>query len=255
MSRHRSTLCTTRPRSPRSASTTRARTSCRRRPASRAFARTSTRTQKQVESSRQQVVAAMLTQSQGQAFSSATQVALSESPDAFLERLVVVSQYNDQQQEMKAEFAKQVRQLELRQETAKRELAGIQQHEAGAGHPEGQDRRQGQPGQGPSHPPEDQGCRAGRGARRGGVRSLERSRTPSPAPTPSTPAASPTPAPAPAPSASGRARGSGQLRPRAGRRRLRLGRDRAFCIRLFGSDPDGVVPGRGQPARTRRPRR
>jgi cell wall-associated NlpC family hydrolase len=83
------------------------------------------RKQEQVEEIRRQVVSAVVAQSQGQVFSSATQVAISDSPDAFLERLVVVSQYNEQQNEMKAQFATQARQLDLRQEAAERELTQI----------------------------------------------------------------------------------------------------------------------------------
>ncbi|HLN77495.1 MAG TPA: hypothetical protein VK204_10660, partial [Nocardioidaceae bacterium] len=85
------------------------------------------RKREQVEAVRRQVVSTVVAQSQGQVFSSATQVAMSNSPDAFLEQLVVVSQYNDQQNERKAEFAKQVRQLEIRQAAAKRELTQIAQ--------------------------------------------------------------------------------------------------------------------------------
>ncbi len=83
------------------------------------------RKEQQVEEIRQQVVSSILAQSQGQAFSSATQVAVSEDPDAFLERLVVVSQYNEQQNQVKSQFASQIKQLELRQQAAKRELTQI----------------------------------------------------------------------------------------------------------------------------------
>ena len=83
------------------------------------------RKEQQVEEIRQQVVSSILAQSQGQAFSSATQVAVSEDPDAFLERLVVVSQYNDQQNQVKSQFASQIKELELRQQAAKRELTQI----------------------------------------------------------------------------------------------------------------------------------
>ena len=83
------------------------------------------RKERQVEEIRQRVVSSILAQSQGQAFSSATQVAVSEDPDAFLERLVVVSQYNEQQNQVKAQFASEIKQLEMRQEAAKRELSQI----------------------------------------------------------------------------------------------------------------------------------
>ena len=163
------------------------------------------RTQRQVEDSRQQVVAAMLTQSQGQAFSSATQVALSESPDAFLERLVVVSQYNDQQTEMKAVFAKQVQQLELRQEAAKRELASMAQTKQELATQKA--RIDDKASEAKALLTRLKTKAAARAAERAAAasRSLERSRTPSPVPAPSTPAPAPAPTPAPASSASGRA--------------------------------------------------
>ena len=83
------------------------------------------RTQERVEETRRQVVATIVAESQGEAFSSATQAALSESPDAFLEQLVVVSQHNAQRHEMQAQFAREVKQLELRQEAAERELSQV----------------------------------------------------------------------------------------------------------------------------------
>jgi peptidoglycan DL-endopeptidase CwlO len=64
-------------------------------------------------------------QSQGQVFSAATQIALSERPDAFLEQLVVVSQYNDVQTETRARFTRELRQLEMRREAAERELEAV----------------------------------------------------------------------------------------------------------------------------------
>lgn len=78
---------------------------------------------------RRQVVSAVLAQSQGQVFSSATQAALSESPDAFLQRLVIISQYNGQLSEMKADFATQAGQLQVRQKVAERELSRIAETE------------------------------------------------------------------------------------------------------------------------------
>ena len=83
------------------------------------------RKEHQVEEIRQQVVSSILAQSQGQAFSTATQVAVSEDPDAFLERLIVVSQYNEQQNQVKSQFAAEIKQLEMRQEAAQRKLSEI----------------------------------------------------------------------------------------------------------------------------------
>ncbi|HSE69788.1 MAG TPA: NlpC/P60 family protein [Nocardioidaceae bacterium] len=78
-----------------------------------------------VDTVREQVATSVVSQYQDQAFSSATQVFLSQDPDAFLDQLATVSNYNDQQAQMMADFATQVKQLELREEAAKRELAEI----------------------------------------------------------------------------------------------------------------------------------
>jgi cell wall-associated NlpC family hydrolase len=74
---------------------------------------------------RKQVAAAVVSQYQGQALSSTTQVLLSKDPDAFLNQISTVSEYNDQQGQMMANFATQAKQLEMRQTAAKRELAQI----------------------------------------------------------------------------------------------------------------------------------
>ena len=83
------------------------------------------RKRRQVEAVRRQVVSTVVAQSQGQSFSPITQAAFSDDPDAFLERLVLVSEYNDQQSQMKSEFATQARQLEMRQAAARREVAAL----------------------------------------------------------------------------------------------------------------------------------
>jgi cell wall-associated NlpC family hydrolase len=84
------------------------------------------RQQEKVESIRQQVASSVVSHYQGQALSSTTQVFLSEDPDAFLSQLATVSAYNDQQSQLMADFATQVKQLEMREEAAKRELAEIE---------------------------------------------------------------------------------------------------------------------------------
>jgi cell wall-associated NlpC family hydrolase len=81
----------------------------------------------QVAAMRQQVVDAVVAQSQGETISPATQTALSNGPDAFLQRLVLVSQYNDQQQQLEAGFATEARQLDLRRQAVTRELTQLQQ--------------------------------------------------------------------------------------------------------------------------------
>jgi cell wall-associated NlpC family hydrolase len=83
------------------------------------------RQQNKVDGVRQQVAAAVVSQYQGQALSSTTQVLLSQDPDAFLDQMTAVSEYNDQQSQMMADFAVQAKQLEMRQAAAKRELDRI----------------------------------------------------------------------------------------------------------------------------------
>src|SRR4051812_6040999 len=85
------------------------------------------RQQQKVDTVRQQVASAVVDQYQGQALSSATQVMLSHNPDAFLSQLTTVSQYNDQQSQMMADFAVQAKQLDMRKAAAKRELDRIAQ--------------------------------------------------------------------------------------------------------------------------------
>jgi cell wall-associated NlpC family hydrolase len=83
------------------------------------------RQERKVEKVRQQVASAVVSQYQGQALSSTTQVFLSDNPDAFLDRLATMSAYNDQQTQMMVGFATQVKQLEMRKEAAQRQLAEI----------------------------------------------------------------------------------------------------------------------------------
>ena len=83
------------------------------------------RQQQKVDEVRSDVAAAVVSQYQGQALSSTTQVLLAEDPDAFLDQLTTVSGYNDQQAEMMADFAVQAQQLEMREAAAKRELDRI----------------------------------------------------------------------------------------------------------------------------------
>ncbi len=83
------------------------------------------RQQQKVELVRQQVASAVVAQYQGQALSSTAQVLLSQNPTKFLDQLSSVSQYNDQQAQMMADFALQAKQLQMRQQAAERELAQI----------------------------------------------------------------------------------------------------------------------------------
>jgi peptidoglycan DL-endopeptidase CwlO len=83
------------------------------------------RQRSKVDSVRSQVAAAVVSQYQGQALSATTQVLLSDDPDAFLDRLTTVSEYNDQQAQLVADFVVQTKQLEMRQTAARRELTRI----------------------------------------------------------------------------------------------------------------------------------
>ncbi len=83
------------------------------------------RQQTKVDNVRAQVASAVVSQYQGQALGSTTQVLLSDNPDAFLNQLTTVSEYNDQQSQMMADFAVQAKQLEMRQAAAQRELTRI----------------------------------------------------------------------------------------------------------------------------------
>ena len=83
------------------------------------------RQQARVDDVRKQVAASVVTQYQGQALSSTTQVLLSDDPDSFLSQLSTISEYNDQQSQIMADFAVQAKQLELRQAAAEREVRRI----------------------------------------------------------------------------------------------------------------------------------
>ena len=85
--------------------------------------------QAKVDEVRTRVASTIVSQYQGQALSTTSQLVLSEDPDAFLEQLTAVSAHNDQQAELMADFATQVKQLELREEAAERELAEADQIE------------------------------------------------------------------------------------------------------------------------------
>jgi peptidoglycan DL-endopeptidase CwlO len=83
------------------------------------------RQQAKVDSVHHQVATAIVSQYQGQALSSTTQVLLSDDPDTFLNQLTTVSEFNDQRSQLMADFAVQEKQLEMRKAAAQRELARI----------------------------------------------------------------------------------------------------------------------------------
>jgi cell wall-associated NlpC family hydrolase len=83
------------------------------------------RQEDKVEAVRDQVASSVVSQYQGQTLSTAAQVFLSDDTDAFLEQVSVVSAYQDTQSQLMVEFATQAKQLELREQAAKRELSSI----------------------------------------------------------------------------------------------------------------------------------
>lgn len=83
------------------------------------------RQRQKFEAVRSDMAASVVSQYQGQALSTTTQVLLAKDPDAFLDQVATVSGFNDQQSEMMADFAVQSQQLEMRQAAAKRELDRI----------------------------------------------------------------------------------------------------------------------------------
>lgn len=83
------------------------------------------RQRSKVDEVRKRVASTVVSQYQGQALSTTSQVFLSKNPDAFLDQLATVSAYNDQQAELMANFATQVKQLEMREKAAEREVAEI----------------------------------------------------------------------------------------------------------------------------------
>ena len=79
----------------------------------------------QVQTVRDQVAASVVSQYQGQALASASQVVLSEDPDAFLDQLTTVAAFDDQQSQLMADFAVKAQRLEVRQDAAQRQVTRI----------------------------------------------------------------------------------------------------------------------------------
>ena len=75
------------------------------------------------EKVRGEVAASVVSQYQGSAFSSTSQVLMSEDPDAFLETLSTVSAYDEQRAQLMDAYALEARKLQLREQAMKRELA------------------------------------------------------------------------------------------------------------------------------------
>ena len=83
------------------------------------------RQRERTEAVRDQVAANVVAQYQGQALSTASQVVLSDDPDAFLSQLTTMDEYNDQQAQVIDQLAVQVDRLEMREEVAQREVDTI----------------------------------------------------------------------------------------------------------------------------------
>jgi len=84
------------------------------------------RQREKVETVRDVVASAVVSQYQGQAFSTATQVLLAEDPDEFLSQLTTISQYNNQQGQVVSDLTVQIDRLKAREAIAQRELDTIE---------------------------------------------------------------------------------------------------------------------------------
>ena len=78
------------------------------------------------EAVRDQVAANVVADYQGQVLSTASQVVLSEDPEAFITQLTTMSEFNDKQAEVVAELAVELDRLEMREEVAHREVETIE---------------------------------------------------------------------------------------------------------------------------------
>ena len=83
------------------------------------------RQRERTEAVRDQVAANVVAQYQGQALSTASQVVLSDDPDAFLSQLTTMDEYNDQQAQIVDALAVEIDRLEMREEVAEREVDTI----------------------------------------------------------------------------------------------------------------------------------
>ncbi len=83
------------------------------------------RQRERTEAIRDQVAANVVAQYQGQALSTASQVVLSDDPEAFLTQLTTLSEYNDQQAQVVSDLGVQLDRLEMREEVAQREVDKI----------------------------------------------------------------------------------------------------------------------------------
>lgn len=84
------------------------------------------RQQERTEDVRDQVASNVVAQYQGQALSTASQVVLSDDPEAFLSQLTTLNEYSSQQAQVVEELAVEVDRLEMREEVAQREVDTIE---------------------------------------------------------------------------------------------------------------------------------
>jgi peptidoglycan DL-endopeptidase CwlO len=83
------------------------------------------RREDQVDAIRDHVASNVVAQYQGQALSTASQVVLSDDPEAFLSQLATIDEYNARQSQVVSDLAVAVDRLEMRQELAEREVDKI----------------------------------------------------------------------------------------------------------------------------------
>jgi len=83
------------------------------------------RQQQRTEKIRSQVAANVVAQYQGQALSTAGQIALSDDPESFISQLTTMDEYNSQQADVVAALGVQMDRLKMREELAQREVDTI----------------------------------------------------------------------------------------------------------------------------------
>ncbi len=88
------------------------------------------RQRERTETIRDQVAANVVADYQGQALSTASQVVLSDDPEAFLSQLTTLSEISSQQAQVVADLAVEVDRLEMREEVAQREVDTIERTRA-----------------------------------------------------------------------------------------------------------------------------
>jgi cell wall-associated NlpC family hydrolase len=88
------------------------------------------RQRERTEEIRDQVAAGVVADFQGHALSTASQVVLSDDPDAFISQLTTLSEYNARQAQVVSDLAVELDRLEMREEVAEREVVNIERTRA-----------------------------------------------------------------------------------------------------------------------------